>query len=87
MSERKGIFARAAERLKKPATTREQPDIIESGPLEHETDGQLHANGISRNDDGHVGKQRVARDLERDNRAGPSEELDRGYGDRGSQEI
>jgi hypothetical protein len=33
MSEKKGIFARAAERLKKPTTTREQPDIIESGPL------------------------------------------------------
>jgi hypothetical protein len=90
MNEKKGLFARAADRLRRPPERK--PEIIERGPLEHADDGNLHASeahesGISRRDDGHAGKERVAVDIERDNRAGKSEELDRGYGDRSSREV
>ncbi len=74
-----------SDRKKKPVP--EKPEIIERGPEQHEDDGNLHASGISRRDDGHAGKERVATDVERDNQVGPSEELDRAYGDRGSRDV
>lgn len=90
MSTIKGILARAAERLRRPRTndsTDAAPDFEERGPLTHADDGNLHASGISRRDDGHLGKERVGRDIERDREAGPAEELDRGYDDRRNSEI
>jgi hypothetical protein len=86
MSERKGLFARAVERLRGgPPTSRNES--VERGPLTHGDDGYLHASGISRRDDGHIGRERTGRDIERDRESGPAEELDRGYGDRRNSEI
>jgi len=82
MSTKKGIFARAARRLRKP--TAGKPESVERGPLQHDDDGNIHASGISHSDEPRSGRERVATDIEHDNRVGPSEELDRASGDRES---
>lgn len=47
MSERKGFFERAAERLRKPAKppTNEPPIVVERGPAQHVDDGRMHISG------------------------------------------
>ena len=57
MTERKGFFERAAERIRKPAKpeTMPTPEIVERGPAQHSDDDRMHISGdpagSSRRDD------------------------------------
>lgn len=79
MSVRRGVFARVVDRLRggptprKPQGVERGPQFVERGPREHGDDGYLHASG------------RV--DVEHDHRAGAPEELDRGFGERASNDA
>jgi hypothetical protein len=71
MNVRKGIFARVADRLRGPETRK--PRIIDRAPREHGDDDYMHAS------------ERV--DVEHDHRSGAPEELDRGFGERASNDA
>ncbi len=73
MSERKGLFARVAARFRSGPHSRYH--VIDRAPREHGDDEYLHASG------------RARVDVEHDRRSGPPDELDRGFGERASNDA
>ncbi|MBI2395647.1 MAG: hypothetical protein HYV09_39140 [Deltaproteobacteria bacterium] len=44
--QRKGVFQRVAERMRRAPPTRPTSDMVERGPLTHEDDNRMHASAV-----------------------------------------
>lgn len=84
MTERKGLLARAAQRIRKAGKPEPNvPAVVERGPAQHGDDDRMHISGDvegTRRDDGSTGRDCGATSVEgQHSEAGAtSEELDRG---------